>query len=69
MRVFHVAAEGFTELEHWPATLPEQGFLWIGSARREFEVRSPELQAALQGWGLAPIVDLHVSDLLNAQLP
>lgn len=69
MRVFHVAPERFAELEHWPEVLPEQGFLWIGSARREFEVRVAELQAALQGWGIAPLVDLHVSDLLNAQLP
>jgi Mg2+ and Co2+ transporter CorA len=69
MRVFHVHAEQFAELDGLPETLPEQGFIWIGSARREFEVAAPELQAALQRWAVGPLVDLHVSDLLNNQLP
>jgi len=69
MRVFHVAPDTFVELADWPEALPEQGFIWIGSARREFEVRAPELQLALQRWGVGAIVDLHVSDLLNNQLP
>jgi magnesium transporter len=41
----------------------------VGSARREFEVRTAELQAALQRWTGGQLVDLHVSDLLNNQLP
>ncbi len=69
MRVFHVSAEQFTELDELPQDLPPQGYLWIGSARREFEVRIAELQAALQRWTGGQIVDLHVSDLLNNQLP
>ena len=69
MRIFHVAPDRFVELEDWPEALPEQGFIWVGSARRVFEVRVPEVQAALLHWGLAPIVDLHLSDLLNHQLP
>ena len=52
-----------------PQELPAQGFLWIGSERREFEVSAPDLQAALQRWGGGQLVDLHVSDLLNDQLP
>jgi Mg2+ and Co2+ transporter CorA len=73
MRVFLVHGEQFQELPgsaaELPAELPPAGFLWIGCARREFEVAAPELQAALHRWGLGPLVDLHQSDLLNLQLP
>ena len=69
MRVFHVSAESFHELDGLPETLPAQGFVWVGSGRREFEVRSAELQASLQRWTGGQLVDLHLSDLLNHQLP
>jgi magnesium transporter len=69
MRIFHVTADGFEELAGLPKTLPANGFLWIGSGRRQFEVNVPELQAHLQQWTGAGLVDLHVSDLLNHQLP
>ena len=69
MRVFHVSADQFKELDATPDTLPATGFLWLASGRREFEVRSGEWQAALQRWTGGQIVDLHLSDLLNNQLP
>jgi len=69
MRIFHVRPEAFAELAELPAGLPAEGFLWIGSARREFEVRTPELQAALQRYQGRALVDLHIQDLLNNQLP
>jgi Mg2+ and Co2+ transporter CorA len=69
MRVFHVAADQFAELPALPAELPAQGFLWVGSTRREFELGHREVQAALQRWTGNPLVDLHVSDLLNIHLP
>ncbi len=69
MRIFHVSNEQFTELDALPQTLPAAGFLWVGSARREFEVATAEMQAALQRWTGGQLVDLHVSDLLNNQLP
>ena len=69
MRIFHVMADQFTELAELPASLPAHGFLWLGSARREFEVQAPQVQAALQRWQEGALVDLHVSDLLNNQLP
>jgi len=69
MRVFHVSAEQFEELDALPAERPVHGFLWVGSARREFEARNAELQAALQRWTGGQLVDLHTSDLLNNQLP
>src|SRR5512147_2405325 len=69
MRIFHVTPEQFTELPALPEQMPANGYLWIGSARREFEVNATTLQAALQRWAGAQLVDLHVSDLLNNQLP
>ena len=69
MRIFHASGEQFSELDTLPEALPATGYLWIGSARREFEVGVATLQAALQRWAGAQIVDLHVSDLLNNQLP
>lgn len=69
MRIFHVAPDQFSELEALPAQLPATGFLWIGSGRREFEVQHGELQSLLQRTAGGPLVDLHVSDLLNNQLP
>ena len=69
MRVFHVTSDRFVELDALPDALPDSGFLWVGSARRVFEVRGPDLQAALQRWTGGQLVDLHVSDLLNNQLP
>jgi magnesium transporter len=69
LRIFHVTSERFVELEALPATLPPGGFLWIGSARREFEVNVVPLQEHLQRWEGGSLVDLHVTDLLNNQLP
>ncbi len=69
MRIFHLHGDHFSELADLPAEPPATGYLWIGSARREFEVHSPILQARLQRWGLGMLVDEHVADLLNNQLP
>jgi Mg2+ and Co2+ transporter CorA len=69
MRVFHVGAERFVELDALPDALPADGFVWIGSARREFELNVGDIQARLQTWGCGALVDLHVSDLLNQALP
>jgi len=69
MRVFHIHGDQFTELPGLPDTLPAGGFVWVGSARREFEVQTADVQAALQRWTGGQLVDLHVADLLNNQLP
>lgn len=69
MRIFHISAEQFTELKEMPEQLPRGGYLWIGSARREFEVNVAAVQNALQRWTGGQLVDLHISDLLNNQLP
>jgi magnesium transporter len=81
VRVFHVSADQFVELapasslaadaaaEELPAKLPATGYLWIGLDRAGLERAQHALQAALHRWGLGPLVDLHISDLLNPQLP
>jgi magnesium transporter len=69
MRAFHVAADQFIELSELPEQLPPDGYLWVSSARREFELHASELQNALQRWTGGQLVDLHVTDLLNNQLP
>lgn len=68
MRIFHVA-EKFVELGELPSHLPSHGYLWIGTSRRQFEVNLGLIQGQLQQWTGGQIVDLHVSDLLNNQLP
>ncbi len=69
MRLFHIHGDQFEELTALPSVMPEQGFLWLGLGRREFEVDLAEVQAHLQAWTSGQLVDLHVSDLVNNQLP
>jgi len=69
VRVFHLQADSFTELPGLPEALPAAGFLWLASARRQFELGAATLQTHLQHWGAGALVDLHVADLLNNQLP
>lgn len=69
LRIFHIAPDRFEELLQLPARLPSTGFVWIGAGRREFEVHREPLQAFLQAEAGGALADLHVSDLLNPQLP
>jgi magnesium transporter len=69
MRVFHINGDQFAELPNMPEQLPPTGYLWVGSGRREFEVQSADVQSALQRWTGGQLVDLHIADLLNNQLP
>jgi magnesium transporter len=71
MRVFNISPEGqrLAETNALPTTLPAQGFIWIACARREFEVLQAQIQATLQLLCGTQLVDLHVIDLLNNQLP
>jgi len=69
MRVFHVQGDQFTELPTLPDAAPDAGYLWVGIDRAEFEQQNALVQAALQRWTGGQLVDLHVSDLLNSQLP
>jgi magnesium transporter len=69
MRIFHVRADQCLELDSPPAALPPGGFLWIGCTRSEFDVAVADMQRHLQDWTGGQLVDLHISDLLNSQLP
>ena len=69
MRIFHIDADRFTELPALPDAAPASGYLWVGIGRSAFEQTLPMVQAALEHWTGGQLVDLHVSDLLNTQLP
>lgn len=69
MRIFHIHSGGVQELTALPTQMPAQGFVWIACARPAFQARLAEIQASLQALVGLQLVDLHVSDLLNAQLP
>lgn len=73
MRIFQINGSGVSEGQELASLtesgLPEQGYVWIACARREFEVMQAQVQGALQKLCGFQLVDLHVSDLLNNQLP
>src|SRR5262245_1932098 len=69
LRVFHLQSDQLVELPQLPAELPPKGFVWVGVSRAIFEQAMPEVQAALQRWTGSQLVDLHLSDLMNTQLP
>lgn len=75
MRVFYITAngQGVTETDVLPTELPgqlaTQGFIWIAFGHSEFELLQTQIQATLQTLCGSQLVDLHVSDLLNEQLP
>ncbi len=68
MRLFHIH-DRFTELDTWPSVMPAKGFLWVTVSRRVFEVGLPEIQQQLHKLAGGGLMDLHVTDLLSAQLP
>lgn len=69
MRVFSISPGGVSESSAPPQQLPPLGHVWIACTRQEFETGWSQLQATLQTLCGLQLVDLHVSDLLNAQLP
>jgi magnesium transporter len=68
-RVFSIRSDGVIELDAVPATLPAEGFLWIGLSHAQFESEHAGVQSQLQQLTGAALVDLHVSDLMSQQLP
>jgi magnesium transporter len=69
MRVFHIQGSHIAESGQLPTTPPAGGFVWIACARDEFKDQLAAVQAALTLLSGTALVDLHVSDLLNRQLP
>ncbi len=73
MRIFSIQGDALLEsssLQDLHARgLPDQGFVWIACDRNEFEAHLEPLQASFQALCGLQLLDLHVSDLLNTQLP
>lgn len=69
MRVLHITPQQARHLDALPQTAPETGFYWVSCTRAQLEAQLAQVQSMLGGVGGAPLVDLHVSDLLNPQLP
>ncbi|SFN32110.1 magnesium transporter CorA family protein [Variovorax sp. OV329] len=73
MRIFEISATQVTEHQALaPLALPgacQNAFLWVSLTRDELQATLPQVQAILQSLCDAQLVDLHVSDLLNEQLP
>ena len=69
MRVFTLAGTQVQELPALPEALPAQGFVWIACSRTGFAQSQSQLQRTLERLCGHTLVDLHISDLLNAQLP
>ena len=74
MRIFEINRSQVSEHPALaPLTVPgacaAQGYLWISLTRDEFRASLNEVQQILQSLCLTQLVDLHVADLLNDQLP
>ena len=73
MRIFHIHQNSVTETDQLAALeaagMPAQGFIWVACGRREFEVMQGQIQAMLLSVCGLQLVDLHITDLLNNQLP
>jgi Mg2+ and Co2+ transporter CorA len=69
MRVFSLSGTHVQAAEALPEQLPDQGYIWIACSREAFRAELGTVQHALENLTGQTLVDLHVSDLLNAQLP
>jgi magnesium transporter len=69
MRIFTIIGTSVAEVSALPTAPVPGGYVWVACARGEFEAQQAALQTMLQQLGGPPLVDLHVQDLLNPQLP
>jgi Mg2+ and Co2+ transporter CorA len=69
MRVAQVGPGRFAEMPSLQGELAADGFVWIACERQALEANHEDVQDLLQRWAGASLVWLHVSDLLNEQLP
>ena len=69
MRVFSVGPGGAQELDSCPTSAPEHGFLWLALERAELETDTSGWQQRVLALTGIHLVDLHISDLINAHLP
>ena len=69
MRVFTVSGHHVQAALSLPRSLPEHGFVWVACSRTFFQTEQAQVQKALLELNGQSLLDLHVSDLLNSQLP
>ncbi|MDD0811266.1 magnesium transporter CorA family protein [Curvibacter sp. RS43] len=69
MRIFTIQGSNISETDTLPTQVPDKGYVWMACARSEFEQQQGLIQASLLALTGIQLVDLHISDLLNAQLP
>ncbi|WP_396431032.1 magnesium transporter CorA family protein [Limnohabitans sp.] len=69
MRVFTVKGNQVQASLALPQALPENGYVWMACSREHFQAELALVQKTLEQLTGQPLVDLHVSDLLNAHLP
>ena len=69
MHVHLIEGKNISASDGLPQQLPAQGYLWMSFSRREFEVMQAEIHTVLQHLCGVQLFDLHISDLLNNQLP
>jgi len=73
MRIFQIQSGAVVESQALASIAAvmttDRGFVWIACDRTDFETHLKLIQETLQDQCGGPLVDFHVSDLLNQQLP
>jgi Mg2+ and Co2+ transporter CorA len=69
MQVFAVTGTQVQAGQDLPQALPDNGYVWIACSRERFQADLAAIQHTLEHLTGRNLVDLHVSDLVNAQLP
>ncbi|MEO8248683.1 MAG: magnesium transporter CorA family protein [Burkholderiales bacterium] len=69
MRIFSIRNGDLLETSSLPVVPAATGYCWIAIERGELEARLTEVQAAMQRLAGIQLLELHVRDLLNDQLP
>ena len=69
MRNLYINNSAITENEFLVQGPISQGFHWLSLTRREFEVHLADIQSMLDKLYQVQVLDLHISDILNNQLP
>jgi magnesium transporter len=69
MRNLFINNSLITETESLVQEQISQGFHWLSFTRREFEVNLVDIQSMLDKLYRVQLLDLHISDMLNNQLP
>lgn len=68
LQVWHID-RNVVALNGAPTDLPATGFLWLAAERDDLRSQFAHVQARLAHWTQVPLMDLHVNDLLNDELP